>query len=79
MKTDISIPNPIYEAATKLAEKLDISLSELYVAALTAYVATHENNNITAQLNDVYDEAGKSELDPELVALQVASIGDERW
>ena len=36
MKTDISIPNPIFEAATKLAQKLDMSLSELYTAALAA-------------------------------------------
>ncbi len=78
MKTDISIPNPIFEAATKLAQKLDMSLSELYTAALVAYVATYESQDITAQLNEVY-EAEESVLEPELVALQVASIGGESW
>ncbi len=78
MKTDISIPNPIFKAATKLAQKLDMSLSELYTAALVAYVATYENEDITAQLNEVY-ETEKSVLEPELVALQVASIGGESW
>jgi hypothetical protein len=42
MKTDISIPNPIYQAAEKLAKELGISLSELYTAALTAYISEHE-------------------------------------
>lgn len=78
MKTDISIPNPIFEAATKLAQKLDMSLSELYTAALVAYVATYESQDITAQLNEVY-EAEESVLESELVALQVASIGGESW
>jgi hypothetical protein len=78
MKTDISILNPIFETATKLAQKLDMSLSQLYTAALAAYVATYESEDITAQLNEVY-EAEESALDPELVALQVASIGGEIW
>lgn len=78
MKTDISIPNPIFEAATKSAQKLDMSLSELYTAALAAYVATNESEDITAQLNEVYD-AEESVLEPELVALQVASIDGESW
>ncbi|MCP4978427.1 MAG: hypothetical protein GY931_19955 [Maribacter sp.] len=78
MKTDISIPNPIFESATKLAQKLDMSLSELYTVALTAYVATYESDNITAQLNEVY-EIEESVLEPDIVALQVASIGNESW
>lgn len=78
MKTDISIPNPLFEAATKLAQKLDMSLSELYTAALVAYIAIYENEDITAQLNEVYEAEG-SGLEPELVALQVAAIGEESW
>ena len=78
MKTDISVPNPIFEAATKLAQKLDMSLSELYTAALAAYVATYESEDVTAQLNEVY-ETEESVLEPELVVLQVASISSERW
>jgi hypothetical protein len=78
MKTDISIPNPIFEAATKLAQKLDMSLSELYTAALAAYVATYESEDVTARLNEVY-ETEESALEPALVTLQVASIGGEHW
>lgn len=78
MKTDISIPNPIFEAATKLAQKLDMSLSEFYMAALAAYVATYQSEDVTAQLNEVY-ETEKSVLEPEFVVLQVASIKGENW
>ena len=57
MKTDISIPNPLFEAATELAQKLDMSLSELYTAALAVYIATYENEDVTAPLNEVYEAA----------------------
>jgi hypothetical protein len=55
-----------------------MSLSELYTAALAAYVATYESEDVTAQLNEVY-ETEESALEPELVSLQVASIGGENW
>lgn len=42
MKIDISIPGPILAAATKLAQKLDMSLSKLYTGAVAAYIATYE-------------------------------------
>jgi hypothetical protein len=40
-------------------------------------VATYESEVIIAQLNEVY-ELEESRLEPELVALQVASIGEEK-
>jgi hypothetical protein len=78
MKTEISIPNPIYEAAERLAEELGMSLSEFYVAALSAYVAAHQNGDITKKLDEVYAKED-SALEPEVVAIQVASIGKEKW
>jgi hypothetical protein len=78
MKTDISIPNPIFESAKQLAQKLDMSLSELYTAALAAYVAAYENDDITEKLNEVY-ETESSTLDPVFIKIQVASLGNENW
>ena len=77
MKVDISVPNPIFEAAQQLAQKLDMSLSELYTAALVAYVAAYQAEVVTEKLNEIY-ESEPSTLEPELVTLQVASIGEER-
>lgn len=79
MKAEISIPNQIFEAAQQLAQRLDMSLSELYTAAIAAYVATYpDEENVTQKLNEIY-QTEASTVDPELVTLQVASIGDESW
>jgi hypothetical protein len=78
MKTEISVPNPIHEAAERLAEELGMSLSEFYVAALAAYVATYQNGDITKRLDEVYAKED-STLEPELVAIQIASIRGEKW
>jgi len=78
MKTEISIPNPIFKAAEQLAAALGMSLSEFYVAALAAYVATYQNGDITKRLDEVYEKE-QSTMDPEMVAIQIASIGDQEW
>lgn len=78
MKTEVSIPNPIFEAAQQLAEQLNMSLSDLYTAAVMAYVAEYQNKDITEKLNEVY-ETERSSLESDLVTLQLASIGGDNW
>jgi hypothetical protein len=78
MKREISIPHPIYEAAERLAKELGMSLSEFYVAALAAYMASYQNGDVTKRLDEIYAKED-STLEPELVAIQVASIGKEEW
>ena len=78
MKQDISIPNPIFQAAEDLAKKMGVSLSELYTAALNAYVAEHQKENITETLDQIYaDEPSTLEL--ELIKMQVVSLEAEEW
>jgi hypothetical protein len=48
------------------------------VAALAAYLATYENGDVTKRLDEVYAKED-STLELELVAIQVASIGEEQW
>ena len=78
MKTEISVPNPILEAAERLAKELGMSLSEFYVAALAAYVAAYQNGDITKRLDEVYARED-STMEPEFVAIQIASTGEEKW
>jgi hypothetical protein len=78
MKTDISIPNPVFHAAEKLAKKMGVSLSELYTAALNAYVIEHQKENVTDALDRVY-ASEKSNLEPELIKMQVVSLEGEKW
>ena len=76
MKADISIPNPLYERSEKLAQQCGMSLSDFFLAALTAYISKFQTLDVTEQLNQVYD-AESSSLDPALVNMQTASIHTE--
>ena len=54
MKTAISIPDDVFEAADELAEEQGISRSELYATAVAEYLAKHRAEDVTAKLNEVY-------------------------
>jgi metal-responsive CopG/Arc/MetJ family transcriptional regulator len=77
VKTAVSIPDPIFEAADRLARRRRISRSELYAEALAKLLDSDESTEITARLDDVYGER-PSELDPGLASLQALAI-DEDW
>jgi metal-responsive CopG/Arc/MetJ family transcriptional regulator len=80
MKTAISIPDPIFEAANRLARRLGLSRSELYAKAVSAYLERHRQEGITAALNGVYgSNPEESRLEAEVLALQEASVPRERW
>ena len=78
MKTDIFIPNPLYETSKKLAQQLGMSLSDFFLTALTTYIEQNQQGNITEQLNQVY-ETGPSPLDSEIINLQLTSLERETW
>ena len=80
MKTAVSIPDPVFQSADKLAARLGVSRSQLYARALVALVEQHSEDVITSKLNEVYgsDEAD-SPLDKPLVLLQSRSIPREKW
>ncbi len=80
MKTAISIPDEVFEAAERTAKKLGISRSELYSSAVREFVDRYRRENITEKLNDVYAENGSaSELDTGLETLQALSLQREQW
>jgi metal-responsive CopG/Arc/MetJ family transcriptional regulator len=78
MKTAISIPDPVFQAADELAHKLGMSRSELYTTAVRSFVETHESRDITAALDRIYAEEDSS-LDPFLAALQYSALPREEW
>jgi hypothetical protein len=77
VKTAVSIPDPIFEAADRLARRRRISRSELYAEALARLIDDDEASAITERLDDVYAD-GISELDTGLAVLQARAI-DEDW
>jgi len=77
MKTAISIPDELFEKAEELAERLDVSRSQLYARAISEYTTRHSSEQIKEKLDQVYGEI-ESELDPVLDRLQRISL-QEKW
>lgn len=78
MKTNILLPNPVFEASEQLAQKLNMSFDELCSEALIAYTTQYQTLNITEALNEVYQNE-PSIIDPVLINGQTASLGEEEW
>ncbi|MBD1214114.1 MAG: ChpI protein [Dolichospermum sp.] len=78
MKTAISIPDPLFEAAEQFAKHKGLSRSQLYAVALQEYLRSHKPDQITEQLDAVYADQDSS-LDPLFVSLQAHTISEENW
>ena len=79
MKTAVSLPDLLFEAADQLVRQLDKSRSQLYAEALREYLERHHDEDITRRLNEIYEaEPELAELDPVLEALQLEVLRKER-
>lgn len=78
MKTAVSLPDPLFEAADGLAQELGISRSELYARALAAFLQAHDRGTVTQALDRVYSDED-SALEPALARLQSAAISRDHW
>lgn len=78
MKTAVSIPDPVFKAADKLAHRLRMSRSSLYAEALRRYLQLHDEHAITSKLNEVLVHE-TSDLDPRVQSMQARSIPRESW
>ena len=83
MKTAISLPDPIFEEAERVAARLGLSRSELYARAIARFVREQSGDAITEAINQVVRKM-RPALDPMLARLQAASLatdegGFEDW
>ena len=78
MKTAISIPDPLFEAAEREASRRKVSRSRFYAMAVDAYLKSQRAARVKKALNDVYAREDSS-LDPALSLLQKESLGQEDW
>ena len=78
MKTAISVPDEVFEAAERAAKKLGVSRSEFYANAVREFVERYGRESITETLNEVYISI-ESDLDKPLAAMQWNSIPKEEW
>lgn len=78
MKTAISIPDPVFQAAEAMAHNLGVSRSELFSTAIAEYMKNHRYHNVTKTLNSIYC-SNDSTLDKELALMQWNSLDKDEW
>jgi metal-responsive CopG/Arc/MetJ family transcriptional regulator len=78
MKVAISVPDPIFNAAERLAKQRQMARSQLFAEALEEYVSRHGSEAVTAKLNEVYTSED-SAVEESLVRAQLKSINHEAW
>lgn len=77
MKIAISLPDPVFAAAERLASHMRVSRSQLYARALEEYLAKRQDSLITEQLNAVHSSS--IQVEPALAAAQLKSLDHEAW
>jgi len=72
MKTAISIPDDVFEAAEIVARRTGMSRSQFFVVAVKEFLRKHRDKGVTEQLDEVYSKA-ESKVDPVLSAMQISA------
>lgn len=78
MKTAISIPDEVFEAAEAAARRAGMSRSQWFVEAVKLFLRKHGDKGVTERLDEVYGEV-ESKVDAAFFAMQRATIGREEW
>lgn len=73
MKTAISLPDEVFEAAERLAKERNLTRSALYAQALEAFLKANEIDPLTEAINRVADRVD-TRLEPGLKHLQRATL-----
>lgn len=80
VKTAISIPDWLFEAAERLARRQGMSRSELYSKAVADYVDENRSLDVRERLDAVYGRAPESsQLEAGTKRIQSRSIPTEKW
>ncbi|MGH9039115.1 MAG: ChpI protein [Acidimicrobiia bacterium] len=75
MKTAVSIPDALFDAADRAARRLGLSRSELYARALERFLGDEPDEAITAALDQVYADE-QSAVEDVLAAAQRRAIAE---
>ncbi len=78
MRTAISIPDPIFQAAEQLASRMKKSRSQVYSEAVGEYVARHDPDTVTEQINAVCAEVD-TRPDPFLSQAARRILAETEW
>ncbi len=64
MKTAVSIPDPVFEAAERLARRTRTSRSRLYADALREYLLRHAPDEVADAMDRVVEQLDEAIPDP---------------
>ncbi len=78
VKTAVTIPDPIFEAADRLARRRRMSRSALYAEALELLLLQQGADEVTAKLDEIYADIDFG-VDPFVATAAAALFADEDW
>jgi predicted transcriptional regulator len=78
MKTAVSVPDDLFQAGERFANRLGLSRSGLYAKALQEFLARHDDDEITRRLDEIYAHE-PSAVDPAVSRLAARSLPKESW
>lgn len=78
MEIAITLPNEVVQRAEETSRQLGISLNELCSQALSRFLETSGESEITRKLNEIYAQVDSSP-DPVLSQMQFATLEHEDW
>ena len=76
VKVTVSIPDPLFAEADRLAKRRKLSRSQLYAEAIELLLDREDQSEVTRRLNEVYSTIG-SRLDPGLAVAQSEALREE--
>ena len=62
MKVAISLPDPVFASAEKLARRLRVSRSQLYAQALEEYLAKRQDAHVTEKRPGTFDTVATTRM-----------------
>ena len=78
MKTAVSLPDDVFDAAERLARRLGMTRSGLYAVAIAEFVAAREDSRVREALDAVHSDE-PSEIDDAWALAQADAVPEEDW
>ena len=78
MKTAISIPDAVFQAADRQARRARKSRSQLYTEAITEYLCRHSPDEVTEAMNQALAEVGDA-ADPFVQRAARRRLVESQW
>ena len=76
VKIAVSIPNPLFDAADRVARSRNVSRSQLYAQALELLLESEDDRHLTERLDLVHGSTSVS-MDARLADAQAKAVAEE--